>query len=125
MTATTRPSQRFLAPEVVQTSTMDCGPATLKCLLEGFGVAASYGRLREACQTDAAGTSIDTQEPDVVKEEALRRRARHAVLAKSVHRRAASQVRDLAPEEQIGKLRHDQRVPGRSESAVVVQPYVS
>lgn len=62
MTATTRPSQRFLAPEVVQTSTMDCGPATLKCLLEGFGVAASYGRLREACQTDVDGTSIDTIE---------------------------------------------------------------
>ncbi len=62
MTATTRPTQRFLAPEVVQTSAMDCGPATLKCLLEGFGVAASYGRLREACQTDVDGTSIDTIE---------------------------------------------------------------
>lgn len=53
---------RFFAPEVVQTSAMDCGPAALKCLLEGFGVAASYGRLREACQTDVDGTSIDTIE---------------------------------------------------------------
>ena len=52
----------FLAPEVVQTSSMDCGPAALKCLLQGFGINASYGRLREACQTDVDGTSIDTIE---------------------------------------------------------------
>jgi hypothetical protein len=38
----------ILAPEVVQTSAMDCGPAALKCLLEGFGIAVSYGRQREA-----------------------------------------------------------------------------
>src|SRR5262245_35152588 len=54
--------RRFLAPEVVQTSAMDCGPASLKCLLEGFGAPVSYGRLREACQTDVDGTSIDTME---------------------------------------------------------------
>jgi ATP-binding cassette subfamily B protein len=41
---------------------MDCGPAALKCLLQGFGIRASYGRLREACQTDVDGTSIDTLE---------------------------------------------------------------
>lgn len=41
---------------------MDCGPAALKCLLEGFHISASYGRLREACQTDVDGTSIDTIE---------------------------------------------------------------
>ena len=41
---------------------MDCGPASLKCLLEGFGTSVSYGRLREACQTDVDGTSIDTME---------------------------------------------------------------
>lgn len=52
--------RRWLAPEVVQTSAMDCGPAALKCLLEGFGVHVSYGRLREACQTSVDGTSIDT-----------------------------------------------------------------
>lgn len=56
------PTRRFLAPEVVQTSAMDCGPAALKCLLEGYGVSVSYGRLREACQTDVDGTSIDTIE---------------------------------------------------------------
>ena len=55
-------AQRFFAPEVIQTSAMDCGPAALKCLLEGFGIAVSYGRLREACQTDVDGTSIDTLE---------------------------------------------------------------
>jgi ATP-binding cassette subfamily B protein len=41
---------------------MDCGPAALKCLLDGFGVEVSYGRLREACQTSVDGTSIDTLE---------------------------------------------------------------
>ncbi len=52
----------FFAPEVIQTSAMDCGPAVLKCLLEGVGIRVSYGRLREACQTDVDGTSIDTLE---------------------------------------------------------------
>jgi ATP-binding cassette subfamily B protein len=56
------PARRRFAVEVIQTSGMDCGPAALKCLLEGFGVPVSYGRLREACQTDVDGTSIDTLE---------------------------------------------------------------
>ena len=60
MSALTR--RAFLAPEVIQTSAMDCGPAALKCLLAGFGVSVSYGRLREACQTSVDGTSIDTLE---------------------------------------------------------------
>lgn len=55
-------ARRWWAPEVVQTSAMDCGPATLKCLLQGFGVKVSYDRLREACQTDVDGTTIDTLE---------------------------------------------------------------
>jgi ATP-binding cassette subfamily B protein len=55
-------ARRFLAPEVVQTSAMDCGPASLKSFVEGHGIAVSYGRLREACQTDVDGTSIDTLE---------------------------------------------------------------
>jgi ATP-binding cassette subfamily B protein len=54
--------RRIFVPEVVQTSVMDCGPASLKCLAEGFGISVSYGRLREACQTDVDGTSIDTME---------------------------------------------------------------
>ena len=53
---------RLLVPEVVQTSNMDCGPAALKSLLGGFGIHVHYGRLREACQTDVDGTSIDTLE---------------------------------------------------------------
>ncbi len=54
--------RRWLVPEVVQTSAMDCGPAALKCLLEGFNIPISYGRLREACQTNVDGTSIDMLE---------------------------------------------------------------
>lgn len=53
---------RLLVPEVIQTSAMDCGPAALKALLGGFGVPVSYGRLREACQTDVDGTSVDALE---------------------------------------------------------------
>jgi ATP-binding cassette subfamily B protein len=57
-----RRSVRLVVPEVVQTSNMDCGPAALKSLLDGFGIPVNYGRLREACQTDVDGTSIDTIE---------------------------------------------------------------
>lgn len=55
-------SRRFLVPEVVQSSAMDCGPAALKSFLEGHGISLSYGRLREACQTEVDGTSIETLE---------------------------------------------------------------
>lgn len=54
--------RRLWIPEVIQTSSLDCGPATLKALLEGFGIEADYGRLRDACQTDVDGTSIDALE---------------------------------------------------------------
>jgi len=54
--------RRFFAPEVIQTSALDCGPAVLKCLLGGFGVPVNYGRLREACRTDVDGTSVDDLE---------------------------------------------------------------
>ena len=67
MNAAPTPRRRLLVPEVVQTSAMDCGPAALKCLLEGFGISVSYGRLREACQTDVDGTSIDTLEEVAVQ----------------------------------------------------------
>jgi ABC-type bacteriocin/lantibiotic exporter with double-glycine peptidase domain len=60
-------ARRLIVPEVVQTSAMDCGPASLKSLFEGFGVSLSYGRLREACQTDVDGTSIDTVEEVAVQ----------------------------------------------------------
>ncbi|MEM7310251.1 MAG: ATP-binding cassette domain-containing protein [Planctomycetota bacterium] len=59
--------RRLFVPEVLQSSGMDCGPAVLKSLLAGFGVHASYPRLREACQTGVDGTSIDTLE-DVARE---------------------------------------------------------
>ncbi len=57
--STSDDGQRFLAPEIIQTSAMDCGPAALSCLLTGFDIPVSYGRLREACQTDVDGTSIN------------------------------------------------------------------
>jgi ATP-binding cassette subfamily B protein len=46
---------------------MDCGPACLKALLDGHGIPVSYGRLREACQTDVDGTSIDSLEQIAVR----------------------------------------------------------
>jgi len=61
----------YFAPEAIQTSAMDCGPASLKTLLEGHGIRASYGRLREACQTDVDGTSIDRIE-DAARQLGLR-----------------------------------------------------
>nr|QKW93674.1 ABC transporter permease [Vitiosangium cumulatum] len=67
LTSPIRSLGRLLAPEVIQTSAMDCGPAALKCLLEGFGIPVSYDRLREACQTDVDGTSIDTLEEVAVQ----------------------------------------------------------
>jgi ABC-type bacteriocin/lantibiotic exporter with double-glycine peptidase domain len=54
--------RQLLISEVVQTSPMDCGPACLSALLGGFRLRASYGRLREACQTNVDGTCIDTLE---------------------------------------------------------------
>ena len=56
------PRRPWRVPEVIQSSAMDCGPASLKSLLQGFGIEAGYGRLREACQTDVDGTSIDSLE---------------------------------------------------------------
>lgn len=53
---------KWIIPEVIQTSGMDCGPASLKAIFGGYGMYLSYGRLREACQTDVDGTSIDTME---------------------------------------------------------------
>ena len=56
------PKRRLLIPEVIQASNMDCGPASLKCFLQGFGIDVSYERLRDACQTDVDGTLINTLE---------------------------------------------------------------
>lgn len=52
----------FLAPEVLQISSMDCGVAALSCLAKAYGCGVSYERLREACQTGVDGTSIDSLE---------------------------------------------------------------
>src|SRR5687767_14436797 len=58
--------RRYFIPETIQTSAMDCGPAALRSLLGGYGVQCSYGRLREACQTEIDGTSIDQIETAAV-----------------------------------------------------------
>lgn len=54
------PRRRLLIPETIQTSAMDCGPAALQALLAGFHIPVSYGRLREVCNTDVDGTSIES-----------------------------------------------------------------
>lgn len=53
---------RFIIPEVVQTSATDCGPAAMKSVLAGMGRSIAYTSLREACQTDVSGSSINTLE---------------------------------------------------------------
>ena len=67
MTAPVATPRRRSIPEVIQSSGMDCGPACLAALLGGFRVPASYERLRDACQTDVDGTSIDTIEEAAVQ----------------------------------------------------------
>jgi ATP-binding cassette subfamily B protein len=52
----------FFAPETLQISSMDCGVASVACLLEGYGVTPGYERLRKLCQTSVDGTSIDSLE---------------------------------------------------------------
>lgn len=52
----------FLAPEVLQISSMDCGVAALASFAQAYGCALSYERLRDACQTGVDGTSIDSLE---------------------------------------------------------------
>lgn len=54
-----RQARAFAVPEVLQTSAMDCGPAVLKAVLDGYGLSCDYGQLRERCETDVEGTSID------------------------------------------------------------------
>ncbi len=54
--------RRRIIPEVIQTSGTDCGPACMKSALAGMGMALNYRALREACQTDVSGSSIETME---------------------------------------------------------------
>ena len=55
-------NRAFLIPEVIQASAMDCGPAALYGTLAGCGIRVDYEQLRERCQTDVDGASIDTLE---------------------------------------------------------------
>ena len=56
------PEAKRIVPEVIQISMMDCGPASLMALMQGFGLNVSFGRLREVCQTTVDGTSITTMD---------------------------------------------------------------
>ena len=53
---------RLTAVDILQTSAMDCGPAALASLLASLGRPIDLAKLREACQTDLDGTSIDVME---------------------------------------------------------------
>lgn len=60
--AQTTQKPRRIIPEVIQTSATDCGPAAMKSVFAGLGLSIDYRRLREACQTDVDGSSIDKME---------------------------------------------------------------
>lgn len=49
---------RHAVVEVMQSSTMDCGPAALSSLLRSQGAPGNYDALRDLCATDVDGTSI-------------------------------------------------------------------
>ncbi len=51
-------TRTLFVPEVLQTSMMDCGPATLKSVFDGHRRPINLERLRERCQTDVDGTSL-------------------------------------------------------------------
>ena len=51
-------AMRWLAPEVLQTSLMDCGPAALQSVLLGLGANVSYEQLRDRTGAGADGSSI-------------------------------------------------------------------
>lgn len=55
-------TRRSRAPQVVQTSAMDCGPAVLTAVLRGYGLAANLEATRDLCATGVDGTSIDVIE---------------------------------------------------------------
>ncbi|HTV24019.1 MAG TPA: cysteine peptidase family C39 domain-containing protein, partial [Polyangiaceae bacterium] len=50
--------RHHVVPEVLQSSSMDCGPAALQAVLSGFGITSDYETLRGRCQTDVDGTSV-------------------------------------------------------------------
>lgn len=60
-------TERWLVPEVLQSSAADCGPGVLLALLRGFGVDVDYERVRRACRTEVDGTSIDQLEDLLVE----------------------------------------------------------
>lgn len=57
-----RRHRSFIAPEVIQASALECGPAALHALLQGYRLASSYAALLQECRTHLDGTSIDALE---------------------------------------------------------------
>lgn len=53
---------KYFAEEVIQTSSMDCGPACLASVARGFGISVDYSRVRQMCRTEVDGTSIEALE---------------------------------------------------------------
>ncbi|MBP9707231.1 MAG: ATP-binding cassette domain-containing protein [Oligoflexales bacterium] len=51
-------TKKWSIPEVIQVSTMDCGPACLKSIAAGFSLDLDYDRLRSLCNTGMDGSSI-------------------------------------------------------------------
>ena len=70
-------TRTFLAPEVIQTSAMDCGPAALKCLLAGFGIPVA---LRPAARgvSDLRRRDVHRHAGGAGPDAGARRRAGHA-----------------------------------------------
>lgn len=62
------PARALFVPEVLQASALDCGPAALACLLDGFGLGRPFDELRDACRTGRDGTSIDALEAVAVEQ---------------------------------------------------------
>jgi hypothetical protein len=57
-----RVPRSWLAPEVLQTAELDCGPAALKSVLDGLGVPTRYDRLLQASPVGVEGASVDALE---------------------------------------------------------------
>lgn len=57
-----RPRRRWLCPERIQSSSMDCGPVSLLSALDGFGLRSDAEHVREICRVSIDGSSIDDLE---------------------------------------------------------------
>ncbi len=54
--------RRLKIPEVVQTNAIDCGPASLKCVFDGYRIPVNYDKLRKLCQKEFDGANLEDME---------------------------------------------------------------